>query len=300
MPQYSQNSHLSIAISFTVATHTSGWLHSERHSIATLGQPRSFSTSCSLLGSSIEPLIDPGNALWEIRFITWDRRNMIKGISNSSSSSTWSWEPTRETIEQREQHTPGSSQTAHCSNNTTIRTVGLEVLRGHSHSHSHSVTIRWICANISIVFGPQVALRTFATWKCSKYKTTTTIRVTATTINIFIAHEIGFLCTMESTQRETSLLLNKLMCNLWVTWKYLKLITYVSSCYSKFQIFTFGISIDLRRIGWHLMHSFLGFDSDILPLSVLSYYFLLAWFFSLSLPLSPFVCYLLSPSFLWL
>lgn len=189
MPQYSQNSHLSIAISFTVATHTSGWLHSERHSIATLGQPRSFSTSCSLLGSSIEPLIDPGNALWEIRFITWDRRNMIKGISNSSSSSTWSWEPTRETIEQREQHTPGSSQTAHCSNNTTIRTVGLEVLRGHSHSHSHSVTIRWICANISIVFGPQVALRTFATWKCSKYKTTTTIRVTATTINIFIAHE---------------------------------------------------------------------------------------------------------------
>lgn len=68
--------------------------------------------------------------------------------------------------------------------------------------------MRWVCANISIVFGPQVALRTFAAWKCSKYKTTTVIGVTATTIDIFIAHEIGFLCMMEGTQRETLLPFN--------------------------------------------------------------------------------------------
>lgn len=114
--------------------------------------------------------------------------------------------------------------------------------------------MRWVCANISIVFGPQVALRTFAAWKCSKYKTTTVIGVTATTIDIFIAHEIGFLCVMEGYTARNIIAI-QLMCNLWVTWMYLKLINYTSSGYSKFQIYKFVILKDLRRTGWHSMHS---------------------------------------------
>lgn len=78
----------------------------------------------------------------------------------------------------------------------------------------------------------------------------------------------------------------QLICNLWVTWIYLKLINYTSSGYSKFQIYNFVILKDLRRTGWHSMHSLSLPFSWLGLLDIFSFVILLPVY---SILLSPFL-----------